>query len=74
MILIPGIGFDKCGARIGFGKGCYDMFLPQTNAVKIGFCFNFQLVDKIPADCHDINMDLIITESGITDCQKSDLL
>ena len=74
VILIPGIGFDKCGARIGFGKGCYDMFLPQTNAVKIGFCFNFQLVDKIPADCHDINMDLIITESGITDCQKSDLL
>ena len=71
VVLVPGIAFDKFGARVGFGKGCYDMFLIKTNAVKIGFCYDFQLCDKIPADDHDITMDYIITESGITDCQKS---
>ena len=70
VVIIPGIAFDKLGARVGFGKGCYDMFLPQTKAIKIGFCFDVQLADKIPASHHDINMDYIITESGIIDCQK----
>ena len=72
VIIIPGIAFDKTGARIGFGKGCYDMFLPKTKAVKIGFCYVFQLVNNIPSDNHDIKMDYIITEKGIIDCQKSD--
>lgn len=71
VVLVPGIAFDKSGARVGFGKGCYDMFLAKTNAIKIGFCYDFQLCDKIPADSHDITMDYIITESGITDCHKS---
>ena len=70
VILIPGIAFDAFGARVGFGKGCYDMFLPKTKAVKIGFCFDFQLADKIPASVHDINMDYVITDKGIINCQK----
>ena len=74
VVLIPGIAFDSFGARVGFGKGCYDMFLPKTNALKIGYCYQFQLADKIPASDHDINMDYVITESGIINCQKSDLL
>ena len=74
VILIPGIAFDKSGNRVGFGKGCYDMFLPKTKAIKIGFCYHFQICDKIPADQHDIKMDYIITEMGITDCDKSSLL
>ena len=65
VIIVPGIAFDKKGNRVGFGKGCYDMFLPETNAVKVGFCYHFQLCDLIPSDKHDINMDYIITEKGI---------
>ena len=70
IIIVPGIAFDKTGARVGFGKGCYDMFLPKTKAVKIGFCYDFQLADSVPSDKHDIKMDYIITEKGIIDCQK----
>lgn len=70
VVLIPGIAFDKSGARIGFGNGCYDMFLPKTNAIKIGYCYDFQLCNQIPTDKHDIKMEYIITEKGITDCQK----
>ena len=68
VVIVPGIAFDKKGNRIGFGKGCYDMFLNNCMAVKIGFCYEFQLSDNIPADKHDIKMDYIITEKEIIKC------
>lgn len=68
VVVVPGIAFDKSGTRLGFGKGCYDMFLAGINAVKIGFCYDFQVQDKIPADLHDIKMDALVTEKGICTC------
>lgn len=65
VVLVPGIAFDRLGGRVGFGKGCYDKFLKKTNAVKIGFCYDFQLVDYIETNSNDISMDYIITEKGI---------
>lgn len=71
VVIVPGIAFDKSGARVGFGKGCYDRFLIKADAVKIGFCYEFQLYDKIPSEEYDVKMDYIITESGIINCKKS---
>lgn len=71
VVLVPGIAFDKSGTRIGFGKGCYDMFLPQTNAIKIGYCYDFQVCEQIPADEHDVSMGYLLTERGLIRCQKS---
>lgn len=68
VVIVPGIGFNKNGARIGFGKGCYDKFLKRVSAVKVGFCYEFQICDKIVADEHDINMDYIVTEVGLIKC------
>lgn len=62
VILVPGIAFDRKGARIGFGKGCYDRLLQNTDAVKVGFCYDFQVCDSIPADDHDVMMDFLVTE------------
>ena len=62
---MPGIAFDKHGARVGFGKGCYDKFLAKTQAVKVGFCYDFQLCDEIETDKHDILMDYLVSEKGI---------
>lgn len=64
-VIVPGIAFDKRGTRIGFGKGCYDMFLKDMRTVKIGFCYDFQICEQIPSDMHDIKMDFIITENEI---------
>ncbi len=69
VILVPGVAFDKKGARIGFGKGCYDAFLKKCNAAKIGVCYDFQICDKIPAEEHDIKMDFLLTESGLKKCE-----
>lgn len=62
VVLVPGIAFDRLGGRVGFGKGCYDKFLKGTKAVKIGFCYDFQLIDRIETSETDISMDYIITE------------
>jgi 5-formyltetrahydrofolate cyclo-ligase len=67
-IIVPGIAFDKFGSRIGFGKGCYDRFLRDLPAVKVGFCYEFQLCDKIDADDFDVKMDFLITEEKIIRC------
>lgn len=62
LIVVPGVAFDKNGNRIGRGKGYYDRFLCKyPNVNKIGICFDFQLVDKIPTEPNDIKMDEIIT-------------
>lgn len=63
LVLIPGAAFDQEGNRIGYGKGCYDRFLPllRQDAVKLALAFDFQLLDQIPAGPTDIKMDGIIT-------------
>jgi len=70
LIVVPGVAFDKTGRRIGFGKGCYDMFLENVKKPKIGLCYEFQLMEEIPGEEHDIKMDYIITEKGMTLCKK----
>ncbi len=63
LIIIPGIAFDKTNNRLGRGKAYYDKLLKFTKADKIGICFDFQLLDLVPVDKHDIKMDLVISEN-----------
>jgi 5-formyltetrahydrofolate cyclo-ligase len=63
LVLVPGIGFDQQGNRLGRGKGYYDRFLnalPGT-CVLIGLAFRFQVVKRLPVDSHDIRMHHVIT-------------
>ena len=61
-LLIPGVGFDLNGARLGRGKGFYDRYLEDKNVMKIGLAWTEQIVKKIPVEQHDCHMDFIITE------------
>ena len=67
LIIIPGIAFDMEGRRIGYGKGFYDKALhPLEGKGRIvAFCYDFQLVDKITGEPHDVVMDMIITEQRV---------
>ena len=61
VIIVPGMGFDDCGNRIGRGRGYYDRFLKTISSVyKIGVCFDFQRVESVPTDENDIRMDEVI--------------
>ena len=62
LILVPGVAFSKNGHRIGYGKGFYDRLLKKTKALKIGIAYDFQIVNNIPGETHDVPMDIIITE------------
>ena len=64
-VLVPGIVFDYNCRRIGFGKGYYDKLLCDMRAFKAGLCYDFQLVESINADRHDVALDAIITEERI---------
>lgn len=62
VIVVPGVAFDRRGMRLGRGKGFYDRLLQTTNATKIGVGYEFQLVDELPSEPHDVAMDIIMTE------------
>ena len=65
-IILPMLGFDRKGGRIGYGAGYYDRFLSKNPDLrKIGIAFACQEVDSLPVDENDIPMDAVITEDGI---------
>ncbi len=65
LVIIPGVAFDRQGGRLGYGKGYYDRFLEQTAAFRLALAFNFQVLEKVPTEKHDVPMNGILTESGI---------
>ena len=61
LAIIPGVAFDTDGHRLGRGKGYYDRLLPLLpHAYKMGICWDFQLLEHIPAEDHDVLMNQII--------------
>lgn len=70
LVIIPGTGFDPQGNRLGYGGGYYDMLL--SNAEKhistIALAFEEQITEQIPAEPHDIKMDIIITDKRVIMC------
>ena len=67
LIVIPGVVFDLMGKRIGYGKGFYDKTLHflEGRGKLVGFCYDFQVVDEIVDEPHDVKMDLLITEKRV---------
>jgi 5-formyltetrahydrofolate cyclo-ligase len=67
LVMVPGVAFDRRGARMGHGMGYYDKLLeharPDTPLVALAF--ECQLFPEIPVQEHDIFMDQIITEQAI---------
>ena len=70
LIVVPGVGFDILGYRIGHGWGYYDKLLKKgRNIVSVGLAFECQIVDEIPTESHDYPVDMIITESQVIVCR-----
>lgn len=73
LIVVPGVAFDQCGRRIGYGKGFYDRSLHRLegSGKLVGFCYDFQLVEEIVGEPHDVTMDLIVTELRVVRVNKN---
>jgi 5-formyltetrahydrofolate cyclo-ligase len=64
VILVPGLAFTRDGQRLGRGGGFYDRLLVQLPAhtLKLGVCFDFQIVERLPSEPHDQRVDAVVTE------------
>ncbi len=65
LIIVPLVAFDQKKARLGYGGGYYDRFLPKTDAKRVAIAFSHQETDKIPREETDVLMDIIITEKEV---------
>ena len=67
LVMVPGVAFDRRGARMGHGFGYYDKLLEHTrpNTPLVALAFECQLFEEIPTAAHDIFMDKIVTEAAI---------
>lgn len=76
--IIPGIGFDLKGNRLGYGAGYYDKLLSHKSKrlsktkgriTTIALAFEEQIAEKIPSEPHDIRVDLIVTDKRLIRCK-----
>ena len=70
IVVVPALAFDSIKDRIGFGGGYYDTFLNKVreknkNTLFIGVCYDFQMIEEVPIEGHDITLDLVINESEV---------
>ncbi|MBV6424440.1 MAG: 5-formyltetrahydrofolate cyclo-ligase [Steroidobacteraceae bacterium] len=72
IVLVPLVGFDRAGTRLGMGGGYYDRAFAfrrrrraPSRPLLIGIAFACQQVDTLPAADHDIRLDAVITERGL---------
>lgn len=66
LIIMPGAVFTPDRNRIGYGGGYYDKFLAHnTGCVTVAVCYDFQVVDEIPTEEHDIKPDFIVSDISI---------
>jgi 5-formyltetrahydrofolate cyclo-ligase len=68
LALVPGAAFDFSGNRLGRGRGFYDRLLGKISGIKCGVAYDFQLLEKIPAEPHDAKVDFILTPER---CRKA---
>jgi len=69
LIMVPGVGFDRKGGRMGNGQGYYDRLLEKArpDCPLIALCYESQLFDEILVAPHDVYMDKVVTEDAVYD-------
>lgn len=73
VVFVPGLAFDLSGNRLGRGQGWYDRALANLGdrARTIALAYEFQVIEKVPAEAWDQRVQYIITEGRIIDCRDS---
>ena len=67
IIMVPGVGFDRKGGRMGNGQGYYDRLLEKArpDCPLVALCYESQLFDEVLVAPHDVYMDMVITEDAV---------
>ncbi len=69
VVVVPAIGVDPMGHRIGYGAGYYDRTLPRfcPPAIAIAVAFDYQLVIEVPKGPHDVAVNAVVTDLRVID-------
>jgi 5-formyltetrahydrofolate cyclo-ligase len=72
LVIVPGAGYDHSGNRLGYGGGYYDILLAgrQKKMPVIAIAYEEQLVDSIPAEKHDVKVDMIVTDRRVINTES----
>jgi len=67
LVIVPGLGFDEYGNRLGRGRGFYDRFLahPDFRGVACGVCLESQITPRLPVGPLDRDVDLVVTDEKV---------
>lgn len=64
--IVPALAFDKRGYRLGYGRGYYDIFLDKYKGATVGVCYREFVCDELPVEEHDMAVDYLITQYGLS--------
>ena len=70
LTLVPGLAYDRCGYRLGYGGGYYDRFLARFRGVSAGIVFRDLLLESIPHGEYDMPVQWIVTEQDVVEIKK----
>jgi 5-formyltetrahydrofolate cyclo-ligase len=78
VVLVPGLAFDVCGRRLGYGGGYYDEAAARLRAagaagrpgLLVGVGYDFQLIDVCPAGDGDVTIDWVVTDLRVIRCAQ----
>ena len=67
VVLVPALGYDRAGRRLGRGAGYYDRFMatPGFHALRVGIGYDRQLLDRVPTEGHDLPVAVVVTAGGV---------
>ena len=74
--ILPLLAADGQFRRLGYGGGYYDRYLSRKgkNMLKIGICYDFQLVGEVPSEEHDVLLDALVTDARVIVRETSEVL
>jgi len=72
LVVMPGVAFDAAGNRLGYGGGYYDrlLALKKKDLPLVALAYEEQIVDFLPRESHDIEVQIIVTDKGVYQCGK----
>jgi 5-formyltetrahydrofolate cyclo-ligase len=67
MVIVPAIGFDLHGNRLGRGRGFYDRFLAHRDwaGIACGLALEDQVIDEVPVSEHDMRVQMLVTDAEV---------
>ncbi len=71
IVVMPGLAFAMNGARLGLGGGYYDRFFAMAKSrFRVGLCYSFQILDRLPCQPWDVAVTHVCSELGLAPVQS----